>query len=282
MTFNDDARIDSGRVKRRGKGAAIGGGAGIGVAIVVFLIAQFTGVDLSGFVGGGTAGNGEDTAIANCETGADANTNTDCRLNAASDALDTYWPKQVQNYTTTDVILFTDQTGTGCGTAGSNVGPFYCPPDKRIYIDTSFYDELSTTYGATGGPLAEMYVLAHEWGHHIQNIVGTMDGLDLSDTGPTSDSVRLELQADCYAGAWVGAAATEDDGTGTTFLEPITQEELTQALSAASAVGDDSIQGTTSNSESWTHGSSESRQKWFTAGYEGGPSACDTFAVATP
>jgi len=280
MTFNDDARVDSGRVKRRGRGAIIGGGGGIGVVIVVFIISQLTGVDLSQFVGGTAGSNGEDTEIANCETGADANANLDCLLDAASDSLDTYWPTQVDGYRTTSVILFDDQTNTGCGAATSAVGPFYCPPDETIYIDTTFYDELRTTYGSSGGPLAEMYVLAHEWGHHIQNVLGTMDSLDLQATGPTSDSVRLELQADCYAGSWAGANV--DDGTGTAFLEPITQQQLADALSAASAVGDDSIQGTTSNSESWTHGSSESRQKWFTAGYEGGPTACDTFAVATP
>jgi predicted metalloprotease len=282
MTFNDDAKIDSGRVKRRGKGALIGGGGGIGVIIVVFIISQVTGVDLSGLAGGGGGSNGSDTEIANCETGEQANADLDCRLNAASDALDTYWPTQVDNYRTTTVILFDDQTNTGCGAATSAVGPFYCPADEIIYIDTDFYAELRTTYGASGGPLAEMYVLAHEWGHHIQNVLGTMDGLDQSATGPESDSVRLELQADCYAGSWVGAATQTDDGTGTTFLEPISSEELAQALSAASAVGDDRIQGTEANSETWTHGSSEKRQKWFTAGYEGGPSTCDTFAVATP
>jgi predicted metalloprotease len=280
MTFNDDAKIDSGRVKRRGKGALIGGGGGIGVIVVVFIISQLTGVDLSGLAGGGTGTNGSDEEIANCETGEQANADLDCRLDAASDSLDTYWPTQVDNYRTTSVILFDDQTNTGCGAATSAVGPFYCPADETIYIDTSFYAELSSTYGATGGPLAEMYVLAHEWGHHIQNVLGTMDGLDQSSTGPTSDSVRLELQADCYAGAWVGAAT--DDGTGTAFLEPISSEELAQALSAASAVGDDRIQGTEANSETWTHGSSEKRQQWFTAGYEGGPASCDTFAVATP
>jgi len=282
MTFNDDAKIDSGRVKRRGKGALIGGGGGIGVIIVVFIISQVTGIDLSSLAGGGGGSNGPDTEIANCETGEQANADLDCRLNAASDALDTYWPTQVDDYRTTTVILFEDQTNTGCGAATSAVGPFYCPADEIIYIDTDFYAELRTTYGASGGPLAEMYVLAHEWGHHIQNVLGTMDGLDQSATGPDSDSVRLELQADCYAGSWVGAATQTDDGTGTTFLEPISSEELEQALSAASAVGDDRIQGTEANSESWTHGSSEKRQEWFTAGYEGGPSACDTFAVATP
>jgi len=282
MTFNDDAKIDSGRVKRRGKGALIGGGGGIGVIIVVFIISQVTGIDLSSLAGGGGGSNGPDTEIANCETGEQANADLDCRLNAASDALDTYWPTQVDDYRTTTVILFEDQTNTGCGAATSAVGPFYCPADEIIYIDTDFYAELRTTYGASGGPLAEMYVLAHEWGHHIQNVLGTMDGLDQSATGPDSDSVRLELQADCYAGSWVGAATQTDDGTGTTFLEPISSEELEQALSAASAVGDDRIQGTEANSESWTHGSSEKRQEWFTAGYAGGPSACDTFAVATP
>jgi predicted metalloprotease len=284
MTFNDDAKIDSGRVKRRGRGALIGGGGGIGAVIVVFLIAQFTGFDASGLIGGDGGSNGDDAAIENCETGEQANANIDCRLNAASDSLDTYWTTELQNYRTTSVILFDQQTNTGCGAATSAVGPFYCPPDETIYVDTTFYEQLRTDFGSSGGPLAEMYVLAHEWGHHIQNVQGTMETIDQQDTGPKSDSVRLELQADCYAGAWVGAASEIDDGTGTTFLEPVTDEQRADALSAASAVGDDRIQAQsgTVNQESWTHGSSASRQKWFTAGYDGGPAACDTFSVANP
>jgi hypothetical protein len=203
----------------------------------------------------------------------------------AADSLDTYWsaelPKLGVDYTSTQVVLFTDQTDTGCGGATSAVGPFYCPTDQIIYLDTAFYDELRSRFGASGGPLAEMYVVAHEWGHHIQNISGIMNGLNLQDTGPTSDSVRLELQADCFAGAWVGAASTIKDSNGVTFLEPVTQQQINDALSAAAAVGDDRIQPGGS-SESWTHGSSESRQKWFQTGYQGGPDACNTFQVAAP
>jgi hypothetical protein len=128
-----------------------------------------------------------------------------------------------------------------------------------------------------------MYVVAHEWGHHIQNIVGIMNGLDLQNTGPTSDGVRLEVQADCFAGAWVGAASTIKDSNGVTFLQPVTDTQVADALSAASAVGDDRIQEATQGQvtpETWTHGSSEMRQRWFTAGYNGGPNACDTFSVS--
>ena len=127
-----------------------------------------------------------------------------------------------------------------------------------------------------------MYVIAHEWGHHIQNIAGIMKGLDLQNTGAASDSVRLELQADCFAGAWAGSASTTADASGTPFLEPITNEQIADALNAAASVGDDNIQEATQgqvNKESWTHGSSAQRQKWFQQGYEQGPQGCDTFGA---
>lgn len=281
MTFNDDARVNSSKVSRRGRrGAAIGGG-GIGVVIVVFLISQLTGVNLSGFIGdGGSDTTGE--AIENCQTGADANASIDCRIAGAALSLDAYWADQVGNgYFSHKVQLFEAQTDTGCGAASSATGPFYCPADENIYIDTSFFEELRTTYGSSGGPLAEMYVLAHEWGHHIQHLVGTTDGLDLTDTGPKSDSVRLELQADCYAGAWAGDASTIADDSGTIFLDPITDAQVKDALSAAAAVGDDRIQQSSGggvNQDSWTHGSSAARQQWFLTGYNGDPNDCDTFA----
>jgi predicted metalloprotease len=284
MTFNEDAKIDSGRVRRRGRGALIGGGGGLGLAVIVFLIAQFTGVDLSGLAG--QSSGGSDEGIANCTTGEQANSSLDCLLAASADSLDTYWSAQFDSgYRATNVILFDAQTATGCGDASTDVGPFYCPSDEKIYIDTAFYDDLRTKYGSTGGPLAEEYVLAHEWGHHIQKLEGTTDGLDLTATGPTSDSVRLELQADCYAGSWVGAASTTTDDAGTTFLEPVTDAQVTDALSAAAAVGDDRLQQEYQGSidrDTWTHGSSASRQKWFSAGLSGGSAACDTFTVATP
>jgi predicted metalloprotease len=283
MTFNDNATSSSSKTRRRGRtGGIVAGGGGVAV-IALFLLSQFLGVDLTGLAGGGAGQNGADEEIAACDTGADANANLDCRLEFAGESIDAYWATQMADYRVPPVILFEDQTNTGCGGATSAVGPFYCPADETIYIDTSFFTDLRDRFGANGGPLAELYVLAHESGHHIQNITGTMSGLDLAATGPESDSVRLEVQADCYAGAWVGEASTVPDASGTPFLEPITSQQVADALSAAAAVGDDRIQESATgqvNPESWTHGSSEQRQKWFTAGYEGGPEACDTFSGA--
>jgi predicted metalloprotease len=297
MSFNDDARIDSSKVRRRGRGRNTGiaaGGGGIAV-LAVFLIAQFTGVDLSGLVGGsGTGGTGGSEQVVSeeiqgCETGADANEDINCRMAGAADSLDTFWATEasaigVGGYTTPDFWLFSDATTTACGSATSASGPFYCPPDMALYVDTAFFDQLRSQYGATGGPLAQMYVVGHEWGHHIQQLSGAFDRADRTDTGPGSDTIRLEVQADCYAGAWVGAASTVVDDTGTTFLEPVTQAQVADALNAAAAVGDDRIQaasGSGVDSDTWTHGSAEQRQRWFEAGRTGGATACDTFAVPT-
>ncbi|HXH35898.1 MAG TPA: neutral zinc metallopeptidase [Plantibacter sp.] len=290
MTFNDNADISGNKVKRRGRttGIAVGGGA-IGV-IAIALISQFLGVDLTGILGGGTAGgqNGEETLLSEeCQTGADANANVDCRMGGAYSSLDAYWSEElpalgVQYTSPADFIIFDQQTNTGCGAASSATGPFYCPPDATIYIDTSFYAELRDRFGASGGPLAEMYVVAHEWGHHIQSLTGIMDRADRSGTGPSSDSVRIEIQADCFAGAWVAAASDTEDAKGVAFLKPVTQQEIDDALSAAAAVGDDRIQEASTgqvNPEAWTHGSAEQRQRWFMTGYQSGPSACDTFSV---
>jgi predicted metalloprotease len=287
MTFNPDAKIDPSKVSRRGRtGAAIGGGSAV-VVIGLFLLSQFLGVDLTGLAGGGGQPQGEDTPLTECDTGREANESIDCRMAAAADSLDTYWsttlPQQGVEYTSTQIILFSGQTNTGCGAASSAIGPFYCPGDQTIYLDTEFYDQLRSQFGSSGGPLAEMYVVAHEWGHHVQNISGIMNGLDLRDTGPNSDAVRLEVQADCFAGAWVGAAQETLDENGRPFLEPVTQQQINDALSAAAAVGDDRIQETTQgqvNPERWTHGSSEMRMRWFTAGLQGGPNACNTFEVS--
>ena len=285
MTFNDDAKINPNRVSRRGRntGIAVGGGGLLVIGLLV--LSQFLGVDLTSLApqGGGTE---QDEALAECASGAEANASIDCRIAGAADSLDTYWAETLPafggTYRSTDIVLFTGQTNTGCGGATSAVGPFYCPADETIYVDTAFYDDLRTRFGSSGGPLAEMYVIAHEWGHHIQNVTGIMSGLDLQNSGPDSDGVRLELQADCFAGAWVGAAPTITDENGVSFLEPVTEVQIRDALSAASAVGDDRIQQSTQGQvtlETWTHGSSESRQKWFLVGLNGGPNACDTFGV---
>ncbi|WP_368497574.1 neutral zinc metallopeptidase [Herbiconiux sp. A18JL235] len=290
MTFRPDAKLDSGKVSRRGRTAAIGGGGAV-VVIGLVLLSQLVGVDLTGFAGllGGDQGSSQsqNEQALDCDTGADANSNTDCLVVGAANSLDAYWPGAASalgvSYTSPrDVVLFEQQTSTGCGQASSAVGPFYCPPDQTIYLDTSFFGELRDRFGASGGSLSQMYVIAHEWGHHIQQLSGTLDRIDHSATGPGSDAVRSELQADCYAGTWVKSASTTPDANGTPFLEPVTDEQIADALNAASVIGDDRIQqGSTGqvNPESWTHGSSESRQKWFGVGLASGPAACDTFSI---
>jgi predicted metalloprotease len=289
MTFNDDAKYSGKGVRKSGRrtGLAVGGG-GIGLVAIV-LLSQLLGVDLSGLVGGGTdsSSQSEGTALTNCETGADANENVECRVGFTRDSLDDYWSEQAPamgiSYASPVINLFTDGVDTGCGAATSAVGPFYCPADQQIYLDTAFYDTLRTQFDASAGPLSQLYVVGHEWGHHIQNLAGTFASADTSQTGPTSDAVRLEVQADCFAGAWLGSATETEDAEGNRLLDPITDAQIADALNAASAIGDDRIQEKTQgqvNPESWTHGSSEQRQKWFQAGYTGGAEACDTFAVA--
>lgn len=292
MTFNDDSNISNSRVRRRGRttGLAVGGG---GIAVVaIFLLSQLLGVDLSGILGGGAGGGTggpapEGSALSECQTGADANESVDCRMAGALLSLDDYWieaaPAIGVEFREPDFVLFDGATTTACGNATSAVGPFYCPPDETIYIDTTFYDLLRERFGASGGPLAELYVVAHEYGHHIQQAAGFFEGTDRSDTGPGSDAIRLEVQADCFAGAWVRGASETEDESGTPYLDPVTPQQIQDALSAASAVGDDRIQesaGGGVNPETWTHGSSDQRQRWFLTGYDNGPAACDTFAVS--
>jgi predicted metalloprotease len=241
--------------------------------------------------GDGGAGSQEQVTEVGACSAEQANAERECRLSATVQALDEYWQRTLPELAQDPdvepaVVSFQDATETGCGSASASTGPFYCPPDRTIYLDLSFYDLLSSQYGAQGGPLAEEYVVAHEYGHHIQQLTGIFDSADRSGTGDDSDSVRVELQADCYAGLWAGdAATTVDPDTGVTFLEPITEDELAQALSAAAAVGDDHIQQQSQggvNPDTWTHGSSEQRQRWFMTGYRDGTVAsCDTFAAAS-
>jgi len=287
MTFNEGSDISGGRASRRGRttGIALGGG-GLGILAIV-LIGQLLGVDLSGLVGGDTTGGGtgtgEDSSLEQCQTGQDANEDLDCRMKGAAASLEDFWSKTLDGATATQISLFTGATNTGCGSASSAVGPFYCPSDQIIYVDTAFFDQLRTQFGSSGGPLAQLYVVGHEWGHHIQNITGLMNGLNLQQTGPSSDGVRLELQADCFAGAWIAGASQTTDENGVPFLDPPTDAQITDALSAAAAVGDDNIQEQTQGQvqpETWTHGASESRQKWFMAGYTDGVQSCDTFGAS--
>ena len=289
MTFNPNANIGGGKTSKRGRntGIAIGGG-GLGV-LAIFLLSQFLGVDLTGLVGG-TGGQpvASDSALEECQTGQDANERIDCRMKGASASLEDYWQEAgpaigLQYVGPQGFVLFDQAVATGCGNASSATGPFYCPPDQTIYVDTTFYDQLESRFGATGGPLAEMYVVAHEWGHHVQNIAGILSQSQDGQTGPASNAVRVELQADCFAGSWAAAASQTEDERGVPFLQPITREQYAQALDAAAAVGDDRIQEATQgqvNPHSFTHGTSEQRMRWFETGYEQGAGACDTFSVS--
>ena len=287
MTFNDNARVGGNTARRRGRGAAIAGGGVVGLgAVVVLLLNLFTGGDFSSLLGGAGSAPGDPqsgTEIENCETGQDANANDDCRLAAASLALDEYWAGQLQRYRAPQLIVVDGSTPTQCGTASNAVGPFYCPPEETVYVDPTFFGLLRERFDASAGPLAQLYVLAHEYGHHVQGLTGVFEQHPNDGTGPDSNAVRTELQADCYAGAWVAGMTTADDENGTPFLQAPTSAQIADALDAAAAVGDDHIQqqsGGGVDPERWTHGSSEQRQRWFDAGYDGGPGACDTFTVS--
>ena len=264
---------------------AAGGGGLVGlVALAIFLL---TGQDVSGVLGSGeSTGTGTQEYVEEC-TAEQANADPLCRYSATLQSLDAFWEQSLPAGTAFAAPFAAEFTGgvsTGCGQASSATGPFYCPGDRTVYLDVGFFEVLQQQLGATGGSLAEMYIYAHEYGHHVQNLTGVFAEADRSGGGADSDSVRVELQADCYAGMWAGDAATRvDPDTGVTFLQPITAEELAQALDAAAAVGDDHIQqqsGGGVDPDTWTHGSSEQRQRWFTTGYEQGSlEACDTFAT---
>jgi uncharacterized protein len=293
--FRDDAKLDTSQVEdmRGSTGRSIGGlaagGGGLGVvlAIVLSLVFGTNVLGGGGGLGGGLSNLDDQTAgrapnssagqIAACRTGADANAREDCRIVGPVNSIQKYWKSElVGDYTLAKTRFFTGEIDTGCGVATSDVGPFYCPADKYVYIDLGFFDDLRSRFGARGGPTAQAYVLAHEYGHHVQDLLGILDKLDHSQHGPTSDTVRSELQADCFAGVWARHAAE------TGYLNPLSQADIADALDAAAAVGDDRIQKEFQghvNRESWTHGSSAQRQKWFTTGYRTGkPDACDTFS----
>ena len=280
MRFRPGARLNTGQVRdRRGAGGvAVGGGVG---TILIVIVLAVLGVDLPGGASslplGGSSEQPATDLSQTCKTGSDANQREDCRIVGVVNSVQEYWNGQLDGYREAPTNFFSGQVSTGCGGASSAVGPFYCPADQNIYIDLGFYDQLRSRFGAKGGPFAEAYVIAHEYGHHVQHLLGTDQRVGNDREGETSGSVRLELQAVCYGGVWAANAVQ------TGFIEDLTRADIADGLDAAASIGDDRIQERSSgrvDPESWTHGSSESRQKWFNTGYRtGDPRRCDTFAT---
>lgn len=290
MDFRDDADLDASQVDDVGGGGGFGlpgGGIAIGggaIGIIGLIVAVLLGVNP--FQGGGSGapstGIGPTTDLqAQCRKGSDADQSEKCRVVGVVNSIQKYWAAEFQRegrrYSTARTILFQGGVRTGCGSATSAAGPFYCPADNRVYLDLGFFDDLKSRFGAEGGPFAQAYVIGHEYGHHVQDLLGTMSKAQDGRTGPTSGSVRLELQADCYAGVWA------KHGVDTGFFDgPFTQKDIQEALSAAQAVGDDRIQERAQgrvSPEAFTHGTSAQRQRWFTVGYRtGDPGRCDTFS----
>ena len=295
MRYRRNVELDPSQVEdRRGQGRMGGlpgggltvGGGGLGLAgILIYVLVNV----LSGGGGlGGPLGNLDGRTVSqappskvlreHCGRGASANRRVDCRIVADVNSVQSYWTDRFaasgRTYEPANTVFFTGSTDTGCGQATSDVGPFYCPVDKHVYIDLGFFDELRAQFGARGGPFAQAYVLAHEYGHHVQDLLGTL-GRGSSETGAEGRSVRTELQADCFAGVWASHAVQ------TGYVVDLTNADIADALDAAAAVGDDRIQSETQgqvNPETWTHGSSAQRQHWFGVGYRSGqPNTCDTF-----
>jgi len=273
---------------QRGASFGRGGGGmiplGIGGFIVVALLSMYTGIDFLSLLGGGSATTNAPVGTSGGAKGSATEERTVDMVDAVSrDAQETWQGLLGSRYEPTKVVLFRDSIQSACGFAESATGPFYCPGDRKVYLDLSFFDELRQRFGAPGD-FAEAYVLAHEIGHHVQNLNGTearvrqLQRSDPSSANPLS--VRLELQADCYAGVWGHTAAGSGRAAqGKVELDPGDAE---QALHAAAAIGDDRLQRLGSGRvmpEKFTHGSSEQRVTWFKRGFDSGdPRACDTFA----
>jgi predicted metalloprotease len=302
MRYREGGNLDLSSVQdRRGGGGRLGGGRGMAVGggglglvglviVVLFQVLGGGGGGAGSALGGlGDLGQGQQADNAqleqSCNDSGDANTSVDCAVVADIDSIQDYWGGVLgDRYTTTDTVFFSGSVSTGCGNADSGSGPFYCPADALVYIDLSFFDQLQQQFGAEGGLFVNAYVLAHEYGHHVQDLLGTNQQVTPGETGASSGSVRLELQADCYAGTWANHATTVPDESGAPLITEITQDDIDRALDAASRIGDDFIQrnlgGGRVDQNSFTHGSSAQRQKWFTTGYQSGrPADCDTFAT---
>lgn len=256
---------------RRGMPMAVGGGLGIGGLAVVLAITYLSGGDL-----GDVLSQIDPNQIVQEQPAQDASqfegedsyeVFASSVLGSANDVWVRIFAEEGEEYVGPKLVLFRALTESSCGNASAQVGPHYCTLDKTIYLDETFFEELTNRLGAKGGDVAEAYVIAHEVGHHVQNLLGTNQGVSSNE-----DSVKLELQADCYAGIWANSLKDQN---------VFEVGEIGEAMDAAEAVGDDRIQEKVTgqvNPESWTHGSSADRVDWFTKGYDAGSfEACDTF-----
>jgi predicted metalloprotease len=299
VKFNPDADLDTSGVEdTRGSGGGRGGGGlpggmipvggGIGGIILLVVILLLTG----GLPGGGGSADDpvtQNTAPGNltsCKKGTDLQANSNCRFVFYQNSIESFWaaelPRRGKKYTRAPMRVFDGSVNTGCGPATSAVGPFYCPPDMRVYLDLGFFETLQTDLGARGGEFAEAYVVAHEYGHHIQNLYGILDRIKTRN-GPTSDSVRSELQADCLAGIWTNHATTVPNKSGQPLITELSDDDIARGLDAAASVGDDRIQQKTQGQvtpESFSHGTAAQRMKWFKTGMDSGDmTACDTWSA---
>lgn len=299
MAFKENSQLNTARVRRSGGGGRGGTGmkvgGGLGGILLVLAVGMFfgpEGVNVLNQVTGGSSydysnvdTSAEDRLKEECQTGEDANTNTECNMVGTANSLDYFWQDALPTatgvaYQPPSLDLFIDNNvSTGCGSASRAVGPFYCPADQTAYVHTSFFDTMKTQLGATGGQAAEQYVLAHEFGHHIQNQLGDLKYSQYDPKGADSGAVRVELQADCYAGLW--AREAQNDTESPVQLKPISESELATIINATKVIGDDHIQMTSqghTDSSTYTHGTSAQRSTWYMAGYNSGDfNQCNTF-----
>jgi predicted metalloprotease len=302
MELNENADIDTSQIQdQRGSGGGGGGGFGglpIGgggiVGIVIFLIVAvvggFFGVNNLGG-GSGSSSSGDNTSLNQKCSATDKLKQLDCRNALYVNSIQAFWataePKYFnKSYQKAPTVFFSNRVSTGCGAADSGTGPFYCPSDNKVYIDLTFYQQLADQLGAPG-EFAQPYVLAHEYGHHIQDLVGIEAKMQQEQQGASATqknllSVKLELQADCFAGVWAKGATGTTSANGQKIFKSLTGDDINQGIQTAGQIGDDTLQkqaGQQINPAEFTHGTSADRQKWFSRGYNSGtPDNCDTFA----
>ena len=302
MELNENARIDTSQIDdQRSSG---GGGGGIGglpiggggltgiiVTVLIAVVGGFFGINTLTGSDGTSTQTGDNSKLAQECSQSDASKQLDCRNVLYVNSIQDYWVEALPasfgvQYKSSKTVIFSNRVSTGCGSADSGVGPFYCPADDRVYIDLTFYDVLAQQLGAPG-EFAQPYVLAHEYGHHVQDLLGTEGAMrreqERNPTGANEQSVKLELQADCYAGSWAKNATGTDDAAGQKIFTSITAQDIKEGLDTAAKIGDDALQrksGGSVNPAEFTHGTSAQRQEWFQRGYDtGDPKSCDTFAA---